>query len=195
MHSLHSEIMPLRIGYRHYFTNIVVKIAPQEINGTLKYLESSIAEFSDSPFFYSFLDEQFDQLYKAEHKLGKAINYFSVVALLLASFGLFGLAAIVTEQRFKEVGIRKVLGASEKKIVSLLTTDFLTTVLVAFAVAVPLSWYFMNQWLEGYAYRINIGAGIYIVTGLAAIMITFFTVSYQAIKAAYMNPVEALKVE
>ncbi len=195
IHSLHSEILPLRIGHRPYYTNIVVKISPQNIRGTLKYMESGIAEFSDSPFYYSFLDEQFNQLYKAEQKLGKAINYFSFVALLLASFGLFGLAAIITEQRFKEVGIRKVLGASEKKIISLLTSDFLLTVLIAFALAIPLSWYFMDQWLESYAYRIKIGVGIYILTGSAALIITFITVSYQAMRAALANPVKSLRTE
>ncbi|GMN07970.1 ABC transporter permease [Croceitalea sp. MTPC5] len=195
MHSLHSKVEPLMISLTNYSRVISVKINPDQLSQTMKILEDTFSKYSSYPFEYQFLDERFDRMYKTEFRLGKTINYFSIIAVLLASFGLFGLAAIVTQQKTKEIGIRRVLGAPVNKMVILLTRDFLKTVLIAFFIAIPISLLLMNSWLQNFAYRITIDWSIYVATGLIAILITLLTVAYQAIASAMANPVKSLRTE
>ncbi len=195
MHSMHMNIEPLMISMAKWTNKIAVKVSPEDLSETLTFLGDSYSDFTPYPFEYQFLDDQFDAMYKSDFRLGKIISYFSLIALFLASFGLFGLAAVITEQKTKEIGVRKVLGASELRIMVLLTGNFLKTVFIAFLLAIPVSWIFIQQWLGDFVYRISIGWEVYLATGIGAVMITFFTVGYQAIKGAITNPIKSLKTE
>nr|WP_293841066.1 ABC transporter permease [uncultured Arsenicibacter sp.] len=147
------------------------------------------------PFNYSFLQDNFDQVYRAEQRIASVVLLFSVLAILIACLGLFGLAAFMAEQRTKEIGVRKVLGASVTSVVALLSKDFLKLVLIAIVIASPLAWYVMNQWLDDFAYRITIDWWVFVLAGILAIGIALLTVSFQSIKAALINPVKSLKSE
>jgi len=147
------------------------------------------------PFSYQFLDDSFDDMYREEQRVGKVALTFSLLAVLIACLGLFGLATYMSEQRTKEIGVRKVLGASVPNIVSMLSKDFLLLVLISFVIAVPVAWWGMNKWLQDFAYRINIGWWIFVVAGVTALLIALITVSFQAIKAAIANPVKSLRTE
>lgn len=150
---------------------------------------------SGYPFEYSFMDEEFNRMYQTDQTVGKLFNFFAAIAIIISCLGLFGLAAFTAEQRTKEIGIRKVLGASVKNIVLLLSKDFVRLVLLAFVIATPIAWYAMSQWLENFAYSIDISPWVFAVAGLLALLIAFLTVSWQALKAALMNPVKSLRNE
>ena len=147
------------------------------------------------PFSYAFLEDSFDQMYRAEQRIGTIALTFAVLAILIACLGLFGLAAFMAEQRTKEIGVRKVLGASVISIASLLSRDFLKLVLIAIVIASPIAWYGMNRWLQDFAYRIDISWWVFALAGLLAVGIALLTVSFQSIKAALMNPVKSLRSE
>ena len=149
----------------------------------------------EAPLSFSFIDQRFAQLYQAEERFGKVVSYFAALAIMIACLGLFGLASFAAEQRTKEVGVRKVLGASVGSIVLLLSKDFTRVVLIAFVVACPLAYLAMNQWLDTFAYRIGISWWIFIGAGLATLVIALATVSYQAIRVALADPVKALRYE
>jgi ABC-type lipoprotein release transport system permease subunit len=147
------------------------------------------------PFIYKFVDEEYDQKFKLEVLVGKLAGVFAGLAILISCLGLFGLAAYVAEQRTREIGIRKVLGASVSQVWVLLSRDFLVLVMVSCLIASPIAWYFLHGWLQQYDYRISIGAGVFVLAAVAAILITFLTVSFQAIKAALANPVKSIRTE
>ncbi|HET9823850.1 MAG TPA: ABC transporter permease [Chitinophagaceae bacterium] len=149
----------------------------------------------DIPFQYSFLDENFDNFYRSERRWSSIIGWAGGISIFLACLGLFGLAALAVVNRTKEIGIRKVLGASMPVIVRLVTKDFLKLVIVALVIATPLSWYFMNKWLQDFAYRISIGWGVFIAAGCLAIAIAFATIGFHAVRAAVANPVKSLRTE
>ena len=175
---------------------VVLRIQRNDMANTLKMLENEWATLApNTPFEYSFLDENLENEYQAEARLGTIFLIFAGLAILIACLGLLGLAAFASEKRTKEIGVRKTLGASTTKILILLTRDFAKWVLVANCVAWPIAWYVMNQWLQGFAYRIEIGFGVFLVAGAAALVVALLTVAYQALKAATANPVEALKYE
>jgi putative ABC transport system permease protein len=146
-------------------------------------------------FKYSFLDENLNTLYEDEKRAGQIFGVFSALAILIACVGLFGLAAYTASLRTKEIGIRKVLGASVPGVILLLSKDFTRLILIAFVLAVPLGWYVMNTWLEGFAYRIELGASVFFIAGAIALAISWVTVSYQSIKAAVVNPAKSLRSE
>lgn len=147
------------------------------------------------PFEYSFLDQDFQKNYQAESSLASMIRYFTIIAILISCLGLFGLATFSAEQRIKEIGIRKVLGASVSSLVALLSMDFLKLILLAIILASPLAWYIMNEWLQTFAYRISISWQVFVLTSFLAIMIAVLTISFQAVKAARINPVNNLRTE
>ena len=148
-----------------------------------------------APFSYRFLDKSFEEMYRTEQRAGTIALIFSVLAIFIASLGLFGLATFIAQQRKKEIGIRKVLGASVQGIVQMLSKDFLKLVAIAFVIAVPVAWYGMNLWLMDFAYRIDISWWIFIAAGVSALLIALITVSWQAVRAAVANPVESLRTE
>ncbi|HWJ93038.1 MAG TPA: FtsX-like permease family protein, partial [Flavisolibacter sp.] len=147
------------------------------------------------PFSYRFLDDSFFEMYKDEQRVGKIALIFSILAILIACLGLFGLATFIAEQRTKEIGIRKVLGASVRGIVQLLSKDFVRLVLISFVIAAPFAWWAMNTWLQDFAYRVEISWWIFVVAGSIAIFIALATISFQAIRAAITNPMKNLRTE
>ena len=196
-YSLHENIKPLIIHILpDWYRFIAVKISVDHIPQTVSQLESTWKKLTlDSPFDYSFMDKDFEKLYKAEQQTQKIIGLLSSLAIFIACLGLFGLAAFTAEQRIKEIGVRKVLGANVMAIVGMLSNDFLKLVLVAIVIAVPISWYAMDQWLNSFAYRIVISWWVFIVAGFSAVLIALITVSFQSIKAAIANPVDSLRSE
>lgn len=147
------------------------------------------------PFEYKFMDESFDRMYRQERRIGKVAVTFALLAIIIACLGLFGLATYIAEQRTKEIGVRKVLGASVANIVKMLSKDFIKLVLLAFIIAAPIAWWFMNKWLQDFAFRIDLSWWIFAATGLIALSIALFTLSFQAIKAALSNPIKSLRTE
>ncbi|HNM14593.1 MAG TPA: cell division protein FtsX [bacterium] len=147
------------------------------------------------PFVYQFVDEELEKLYKAEQRLTGIYTSFTVLAIIISCLGLFGLASFTTEQRTKEIGIRKVLGASIPKIIIMLSTEFLKLVLLSNIIAWPVAYFLMSRWLQDFAFRVDIGIMTFILAGTTALCIALITVSYQAIKASSANPVDALKYE
>jgi putative ABC transport system permease protein len=147
------------------------------------------------PFEYSFLDEEYNALYKTEQRTANVFTTFSTLAILLACLGLFALTAYVMVQRTKEIGIRKVFGATVTDILTLVSKDFLKLILLSMVISVPIALYAINIWLKDFAYRVTIQWWVFPLAGLLAILIAFFTISYQAIKAAVANPVKSLRTE
>lgn len=194
--SIHQVLSPLVLTLDKAPTGYIsARVRPEHLAETIALFEHTVKQFSHYPFVYQFLDDNFDQLYKKDTRLGKMFGGFTLLAILIASLGLFGLAAYTTEQRRKEIGVRKVLGATVANIVTLLSKDYIKLVFFGFVIAVPLAWYTMNRWLEDFVYRISIEWWMLALAGLLAAIIALLTVSYQSVKAALMNPVKSLKTE
>ncbi|SDD21279.1 putative ABC transport system permease protein [Mucilaginibacter pineti] len=176
--------------------NLYVRISKNNIPATLKYISNVYGRFDiESKVEFHFLDQNFANQYQSEQKQGSILFIFTILAICIACLGLFGLVTFTAEQRVKEIGIRKVLGASIGNIVTLLSQDLMKLVLVATLIASPLAWYGMSRWLQSFAYRININWWVFAVAGLVAIIIAFVTVSVQSVKAATANPAKSLKSE
>jgi putative ABC transport system permease protein len=196
MHSMHLQIEPLMISLdTDWVGYISARVSPGDLQTTIASLGTTLRQFSPYPFEYQFLDENFDQLYEAETRLGQTFGFFTILALIIASLGLFGLAAFAAEQRRKEIGIRKVLGADVSGLVALLSREFLLLVAIAFVLAAPVAYYVMHRWLENFAYRIQMGPGIFVVAGVLALVIAVATISYQSVRAALADPVKSLRYE
>lgn len=194
--SLHTPIKPLVLFNDTWSGVLLVKISGNNLPQTIAALQSTWkSSILHRPFDYHFLDEDYNRLYHSELRIGKVLNIFALIAVLLAAAGLFGLSAYSAQQRTKEIGIRKVLGAGVFNLVSLLTKDFAKMVALASILAFPVAWYAMHKWLEDFTYRIDISWWIFAVAGLVTILIAVITVSLQAIKAAMVNPVKSLKTE
>src|SRR5450432_3828913 len=194
--SLKQSIGPLSffLGKRSGMASFKVNTA--NVSGLINKIETLWKQMSPGmPFTYSFLDESFNEMYQSEQRVGKIAIIFSTLAILIACMGLFGLATFIAEQRTKEIGIRKVLGASVQGIVSLLSKDFLKLVAIAFVIAAPLSVWIMNRWLNDFTYRIQLAWWIVGIAGVLALLIALFTVSFQAIRAAVANPAKSLHSE
>lgn len=151
--------------------------------------------FPDKPFEYNFLDTVFDQTYKSENKTARLFSLFAGLAILISCMGLLGLVAHVSNVRKKEIGVRKVLGASVSGIIQLLGKEFIVLIIIAWVIAFPLAWWAMSKWLQNFAYRISMDGWVFIAAGLAAFAIALLSISFQAIKAAVANPVKSLRTE
>jgi putative ABC transport system permease protein len=194
--SLKQKVAPLMMMLGGNFGGLIVKINTRDVKGFLTDLKKHWDSFNPmGPLEYNFLDEKFAALYVSEQRTKQIFSAFAILAIIIASLGLFGLSAFVIEQRTREIGIRKVLGASVRQVLLLVSKEFLLLVAIAFIISVPVTWWAMNEWLKDFAYRINIGAGVFITAGLFAILIAFFTISFQAIRAAWANPVKSLRTE
>ncbi len=194
--SLRDEIAPLIMHRGNSRTSISFRLRTDEVSTTVAQVGAIWKKTAPMlPFNYQFMDEQFDQQYRAERRAGTLVLCFAVLAIAVACLGLFGLAAFTAQQRSKEIGIRKVLGTSAPGIVALLTSDFLKLVLIAIVPAVPAAYYFMQRWLENFAYKTTLSWWIFAVAGLASLFVALLTVSWQSLRAASRNPVEALKYE
>jgi putative ABC transport system permease protein len=194
--SAKQKIAPVMMMLGRNFGGIMVKIKTADIESFLTDVKKDWNAYnSRTPFSYYFLDDKFASLYAAEEKTGQIFTMFAVIAVLIASLGLFGLVAFTTEQRTKEIGIRKVLGASINQVLVLLSKEFLLLVCVAFIISIPITWWAMHNWLNNFAYRINISWWIFLVAGLLAVLIALMAISFLAIKAAVANPVRSLRTE
>lgn len=195
--SLHHKIEPLLLVLRPGRGNLIsVRIPPQNTAQTLVALENSWRTLvPHNPFSYQFVDAYFGQLHTAEQRMGQVLQTFSFLAIIVACLGLFGLAAFTAEQRTKEIGVRKVLGASVGQIIILLSNTFVKLVLIANLIAWPIVYWAMNQWLADFAYRINIGISVFLIGGALAFLVALATIGYQAWKAARSNPIDALRYE
>jgi putative ABC transport system permease protein len=198
MESLHTKIGPMAVilfGERPSVL-LSVRVRPGNLPKTLGFLQDKWGEFTNNqPFEYIFFDDQFDMLYKAEIQAGKVITVFACLAVFIACLGLLGLASFTASQRTKEIGIRKVLGATTSAILILLNKDFVKRVLVANLIAWPLAYYAMSKWLQNFAYRIRINIWMFLAAAVLAFLIALFTVSYQTLRAALGNPVDSLRYE
>jgi len=193
--SLHQTVSPLLIQVMpDEFNYVLVKLQPENVSQQLASIEETWVKFDPLfAFEYSFLDAEFEANYLKEQKAGSILFMFSALAIFIAALGLLGLTSFAVQHRIKEIGVRKILGASIASIVALLSKDFVKLVVLGFVIAIPIAWYTMNQWLADFAYRIEIGAGNFILAGAAALLIAMITVSWQAIKAAVSNPVDSLR--
>lgn len=195
--SLYDKVEPAVLQiYPNAYSKVAVKVKTAGIENSLAHVKNVWNKFSPHyPLDYKFLDESYEKMYKSEDKLKALLSIFTGITIFVACLGLFGLAAYAAERRRKEIGIRKVLGASVHGVVMLLSKDFVKLVLLSFLIASPIAWYFLNKWLEDFAYRINIGWWVFMAAGIIAVFIALITVSFQAIKAALSNPVQNLRTE
>ena len=195
--SMKSKIEPIVVFPEYeWFGEILVKTSGDNQQQVIAGIESIWKDYLPAvPFAYHFMDEDFNGLYKSEFRTGTILSTFSIVIILVSCLGLLGLAAFTAEQRTREVGIRKVLGASATSVMALLSKDFIKLVLISLCIASPFAWYAMHQWLEGFAYHTRLHAGTFLLAGAIAIVIALLTVSLQSVKAALMNPVKSLRSE
>ena len=196
--SFRDQLAPLLLTIMppQHFNFISVRIAPAQVAEALAHLERNWKVFAPSyPFDYYFLDEDFARLHRSDEQLGRIFKYFAGLALAVACLGLFGLAAYTAEQRTKEIGVRKVLGASVQQILLLLSKDFTRLVLIAFVLAAPLAYFGMNRWLQEFVFRITLGPAVFLFAGAVTLVIAWLTVSFQSLKAALANPAQTLRYE
>jgi len=193
---IQQAIEPLVLRFNRYGGYIILRTQPKATEATIKALEQISRQLNPAyPFKYDFLDQDLARMYKGEQKMGSIFNLFAGLAIFISCLGLYGLSAFMAEQRTREIGVRKVLGASLMNIVYLLSTGFTRLILIAIVIAVPLSWFAVNQWLQGFAYHINIGWAVFVLSSLAALFISWVTVSYESIKVAIVNPIKSLRSE
>jgi len=194
--SLHEQVKPLVLKLSPDYGSIAVRINTADISGLLSKIKTQWKTMAPSePFSYSFLDDEFNKQYSMEQRTGTIALIFSILAILIASLGLFGLVTYAAEQRIKEIGIRKVLGATIPDIVGLLSKDFVKLIIISLCIASPVAWWMMNRWLQDFAYRVTISWWIFAISAMLAILIALLTISFQTIKAAIANPVKNLRTE
>ncbi|MEX2603665.1 MAG: FtsX-like permease family protein, partial [Gracilimonas sp.] len=209
--TLHTEVEPLaltinpsilfsgvdNIGFNGAPTpKISIRFAAQDLSALMNQIEESWTSVAaNAPFNYTFVNQAVDSQYRQEERLSQIVFFGAALAIIIACLGLFGLASLMIIRRTKEIGVRKVLGASSKSIVLLVNKEFTKLVAIAFVIAAPLAWYAMNIWLQDFAYRIELGSGIFLLSGLVTLAVAWLTVSYQSVKATLINPTESLRSE
>ncbi|MEM8969215.1 MAG: ABC transporter permease [Bacteroidota bacterium] len=196
--SLHHSVNTLAIHVHPEwgFSELSVKVSPDNLTETITAVQSTWETLvPNRPFEYSFLDEHFEELYQTDEQMSKVVSVIAGLAIIIACLGLFGLASIATEQRTKEIGIRKVLGASLVQLLAVLSKNFISLILIAFLISVPITYYLLQGWLEGFAFRISIGWWVFIFAGFLSLLVALVTVSFQTTRAALANPVDALRSE
>jgi putative ABC transport system permease protein len=193
---MYNGIESLLLIWRPINNVVYIKLSGAESSKTISFIETKWKEiFPDQPFVYTYLTDRFKGQFKADEKRGLVFTLFTILAILIACLGLFGLASYMVEQRTKEIGIRKVFGANENTILGLISKDFLLLVTIGIVIAIPTAYYFMHKWLENYVHRMKIDVSLLVIAALLTIAITFITISYKAYQAAIMNPAKALKAE
>jgi putative ABC transport system permease protein len=193
---MYNDIESLLLIYRISNNVVYIKLNDTDIKQTIQFIENKWKEtFPDQPFTYTFLIERFNRQFEADEKRGFIFTLFTVLAILIACLGLFGLASYTVEQRTKEVGIRKVFGADNLTILMLISRDFLILVSISIVIAFPVAWYIMSKWLENYVYRNAMGPALFILAAALTIIITFLTISFKAYQASTMNPAQSIKTQ
>ena len=195
LNSLHDKIRPVAMQLSNYNGYLVIKYSPGQLLRTINFIKAAWAKVSNKPADITFMDKKIDSMYGDELCFSKAINLFAGIAILIGAMGLFGVVLISTKQRLKEIGIRKILGASVYKILGLVLKEIFVMIIISAAVASPVAYYFMNKWLQDFAYKINISWWMFILAGGLALLIALVVVGFQAIKAATSNPVKSLRYE
>lgn len=195
--SLHSSITPiLFVLYPKQLRCLGISVKQDNIAKTLAHIKNVLAKLEpDYVLDYQFLDEQLNKFYLDETRRGKLFSYFSFISIFISCLGLFGLASFATEQRKKEIGVRKVLGASPASLFAMLSREFIKWIFLANCLAWPIAYYFISNWLQNFAYKIDIGIWIFILSGFITLLVALITISYQTIKAAIANPIGSLKYE
>jgi putative ABC transport system permease protein len=195
--SIHQPIEPLvMFSNKEILDRTLIKIGGENVMESVATIKTQWGKLNPAKeFSYSFLDDDFNDLYKSEERTAKLFGYFSVLAIIISCLGLFGLSSFMVEQRTKEISVRKVMGASMRSLFYLVSKDFTMLVLFAFFISIPISWYFMNAWLDSFAYRISLGLSVFIISGIIALLVALLTVSYQSLSVAKANPAKALKSE
>ena len=196
--TFHSEIQPLiLVNYKGLNTAfMMIRTKPGKTQEALAHIEKTTRTFNPNyPFSYHFMDENYEKMYRSEMIVNTLIKYFGILAIVISCLGLLGLAAFTAEQRTKEIGIRKVLGANVSSVIALLSKDFVKLIIIAIILASPVAWYVMDKWLKDFAYRIDLNWEIFALAGTIAICVAMFTVSFQSVKAALMDPVKSLQTE
>jgi ABC-type antimicrobial peptide transport system permease subunit len=195
--SVRSTIEPLAIAIiPEYFEVMLIRFAAGDLALSTKYLKDTWNRIVPNyPLEFTFLDERVDRMYRVEERISILLKYFSVLAVLIACLGLFGLASFTAEQRTKEIGIRKILGASAQKITVMLCKEFFILVIISNALAIPAAFFLMRNWLQGYAYRTDLNGIVFLTTMAATLTIALLTVSFQAVRAALANPADSLRYE
>lgn len=199
-HSFHQEIAPLGLfidtGWWFAYQRVFVKVRPENMQETIAFVGQTLADISPGyPFDYHFLDDAYNQMYQTEARLGSLLSYFTFLALFIACMGLLGLATFIAQQRTKEIGVRKVLGASLSDILVLLSKDFTRLVIIAFVLAAPIGYLAQSRWLETFAYRVSTGWGTFAIAGCVVLLLAWLTVSYQSIRVGLADPVKSLRHE
>jgi putative ABC transport system permease protein len=193
---IQNPVEPMIIGLNRWGGVVVVRTQPGKIEATIKALGKISTDLNPAyPFSYGFIDQDLANLYEGENRMGKLFNLFAILAIFISCMGLYGLSAFMAEQRTKEIGVRKVLGSSVFNVVYLLSIKFTVLILIAVIIAIPLAWFAINSWLNGFAYRVNADWMVFLVASLAALVIAWITVSYESIKAATANPIKSLRTE
>ncbi|MBI1782384.1 MAG: FtsX-like permease family protein, partial [Sphingobacteriales bacterium] len=196
--SMHETIEPLimRLDENWNWGTILVRIKSTQTKEAIADLEKLCKQVNpDFPFTYQFADQEFAKLYTAEILVSQLANIFAFLAIFISCLGLFGLVTFTAEQRIKEIGVRKVLGASESSIMRLLASNFMKPIVIAMLIAFPLAWFAMNKWLQNYAYKISIGWSLFALAALIMVAIALITISFQTIRSAFINPVKSLRTE
>jgi putative ABC transport system permease protein len=195
--SLHNPVQPQMMfpaDFRKY--HLTLRLSDEDMQETISHIEEKWHDFgANRPFNYRFLDETWDEMYTAEKNLGVIFSIATILTIFIALLGLLGLSSFVAEQRTKEIGIRKVLGASINNVINLLSRDFAILILIAFVLAIPIAWYVLGLWLENFAYHIAIGVWAFLLGGVMALVVGMLSISFHILKAATSNPVDAIKYE
>lgn len=193
---MYNEIETFMLVYRNLNPIAYIKVSDNDLQNTLSFIETKWKEvFPDQPFVYTYLSERFNSQFEADEKRGLIFTMFTILAILIACLGLFGLASYTVEQRTKEIGIRKVFGANIGTILKLISKEFLILVAISIVIAVPVAYLIMSNWQENYVYRAGIGVPLFLVSALLTLAITYLTISFKAYQAAVMNPVDAIRTE
>jgi len=195
--SLHHQVAPLILQPNKYaYSKLSLKVKSDDMQATIQSIGDKWKQVANNlPYRYSFLDEEYDRLYKADAQLGKVAGIFSGLAIAVGCLGLLGLTSFSVERRVKEIGIRKVLGASLSHVVMIISKEFVGLIAFSFVIAIPLTWYLINKWLENFTDKVTISPVNFIIAGLSVLAIAWMTVSYLSIKAAMSNPTKALRNE
>jgi putative ABC transport system permease protein len=195
--SLHHAIGPLVFEFNPGdYQYLLVKVKGENLPETIRFISSKWQLVAGGiPFDYMFLDQEYDNLYKGERRSGSLFIVFSIVAVLVSLLGLFGLSSFAVERRTKEIGLRKIMGADNSRILLLISKDFMVLMVIAFAVALPVGYYFKTIWLSNFAFRVDIGPGLFLLAGLLNLLLGLFTLSYQSVRIAKTDPVETLRCE
>ena len=194
MHNLHLSVAPAMFTlFEPDWGIFAMKISPENVNETIAYVEKTVKPLTTYPFHYEFMEDSFNQMYKEDVRVGKTFGFFTGLSLLIAALGLFGLAAFVSGQRTREIGIRKVLGASVNSILLLISADFVKLMVLSFAISIPFAWVAANRWLESFAYRIELSWWMFAAAGLLTALVANAAIGYQSVRASLTDPVQSLK--